>query len=551
MVNRGRSLGCESCKQRRVKCDEAKPRCWGCQRRNQQCDYRNLAHVKSSFRDQNHKFNNVIKFNSFRPITISIPPQLQEPETNALSFLFLHYAKSRTRIEPSCGFFDVVLSGYCSQKQDSPLSLAITAVALKIFAVWRDGTVDQRSPLKPYTRAVAAVRNALADSDKRGDPSTILTILVLQFYENLAAVYGLRWATGLHHNGAVSLLPLLESETATPGATAYIKSFVLHSEVSSALRQKRPLQDLVRAYINNKDFVLASNDDPGSTLDLIGTSVADLQADYRRAVTQDDSVYSSYQKIGEILEEAKSLDRKLVAWSLSTPADWQPQIISAGKDLDPSIPTYRSRCEAYPSCQVGLVWNQWRLSRLLVLKIILWSLRTSSGAFGDETGGTDAKISIDYQQQFQRLVHEICDTIPYYLGNRSSVLGFSELSNPAIRFPTYTSENSHRQTSISEAKRHVIAQGPWHAMNALSSLLALISGDEYPDIIYCLESGLYEWICGQFLRIAGLLRLPPTGPFGNAQSDRLFGSPSPEYGNFEAEDLAAGVRKGAVFMTGS
>ncbi|KAJ5267258.1 hypothetical protein N7478_010066 [Penicillium angulare] len=60
MVNRGRSKGFVTCKQRRVKCDEAKPECWHCQRLGLRCEGYQTNYCNQKFRDQTHKFFNSV-----------------------------------------------------------------------------------------------------------------------------------------------------------------------------------------------------------------------------------------------------------------------------------------------------------------------------------------------------------------------------------------------------------------------------------------------------------------------------------------------------------
>jgi hypothetical protein len=392
----------------------------------------------------------------------------------------------------------------------------------------------------------------------------MLAVLALQWYENIAAVYGLRSATRIHHNGAVSLLPFIASKY-TDGddkASEYVRRFILHAEVSSALRQERPLQGNVYSWIAGKHSI-ATADNPSAALDAIGASVAELQARYMQlsqcqTQTQSPLSLSPLQDARDWIAEAKHIDAQLVAWAENVPDHWRPVRLFSGVDIDASIPTYQSVCEIYPSCQIGAIWNLYRVQRLLLARIIITSLSTISDSstptfWGLTMGGEGWVLSDEFAEQLhtlQSLVDEICHCVPFYLGNRTRTLGITDFADETIllpscqpqpaakvhRSPTPTPAGHSRTPSPSnneQLKRSLIAQGPWHLMSPLSRLLTLFSEEHGPLPTSLLRPGQHEWIRGQFLRVLGLLRILPGKSLDTS-----------------VEDLAQAVRKGAIFMSG-
>jgi hypothetical protein len=520
------------------------------------------------FKDQNYKFNTTIVPGAIASgrdrVAVSGPRSLREPDT-AVPFFLGYYAGMGRDMESARGFFEVLAPVYYSQRQGSALSLAVLAIASEILHLWRHGSSSFHVSRKSYVQAVVSLRSAVQDDIERGKPATVLAVLALQLYENIAAVYGLRPATSIHHNGAVSLLAFADSDHVDSMTKAYIRRFILHVEISSAMRQKRPLQSIAYSWIGSREMT-ATPDNPSAALDAIGASVADFQATYVQLSNQNSSWPLSLQGLRGWLAEAKRIDAQLLAWARSVPDHWQPLKLKSGQDIDPSIPTYRSVCEVYPTCQIASIWDLWRSQRLLLVKIALGSLDTVLCM--DPSELTQDQISarvedfVVYKNSLQELVDSVCYSVPFYLGNRTKLSSLADFTDPAILLPSYRSmvpldkmrlDKQHhepRMTSRDEHKNHIIARGPWHVMNPLSHLITLFLEDRGPLLAGFLRPGQLEWICKQFLRAMTLIHLSP------AESDNRterWGLPNPSVqGNVDAKAvyLAMGVRKGAMFLSG-
>ncbi|KAJ5552050.1 hypothetical protein N7535_000003 [Penicillium sp. DV-2018c] len=338
---------------------------------------------------------------------------------------------------------------------------------------------------------------------------------------------------------------------------AYLRKFMLHTEVSAAIRQKKPLESIAYSWIGGED-TMAVPDNPSSRLDAIGVSVAELQASYTQFVKQGEHTTSKAPFLKEWIANAKSVDAELLTWAETVPHHWRPVRLISGRDIDSSIPTYQSVCEVYPSCQIASIWNLWRCQRLLLAKTTLGALSALSdlGCFGSAPGQVSYH-STDFvkgQQVSQEVVDRVCYSIPFYLGNRTTPGSLTDFTDPMVILPShYSSEACSRLTgngldagiSMDDHRRHVIAQGPWRAMHPLSHLLTLLSDDHADLIPNFPRPGQQKWIRDQFLRVALLLHLP-----GNSgHSAKSSGSMDPS-ADFKARYLASGVRKGAILMSG-
>ncbi|KAK3180439.1 hypothetical protein K4F52_008167 [Lecanicillium sp. MT-2017a] len=580
MVNRGRSGGCVTCKQRRVKCDEAKPECRTCLRLHLCCQGYNKPkrNTKLTFKDQSHKFraNNTtrdvgsprsrdvvraasierqspqVDVHHVKVLTLHRP---SEPDT-AVPFFLDHYASMGRDMGSTRGFFEMLVPACASQPQESALSLAVSALASEIMSVWRQDASSFRSPRAAYTQALARLRSATQDPIERSRPATVLAVLSLQMYENASAIYDLRQASITHHNGAASLLSSMDSDGMDGTVRGYLRQFMLHTEVSSAIRQKRRLKSTAHTLIGNRD-IRALPENPSSTLDAIGASFAELQASYTEYMKHGGSTVSLERVLKEWRAEAWKLDRELLAWGENVPDHWRPQRFIGGRDFDSSIPAYQSICEVYPTCQIASIWNLWRIQRLLLAKMTLGSLNAFSDlsrfgfTYGDYLGEPTDLFAC--QQTLQEVVDSVCYSIPFHLGNRSSRVSLTDFTDPAILVPSYCSlkKGTGHDTnglfsgmSKSDHRRHVIAQGPWRVMHPLSRLLTLFSEDDGEIMASLLRPGQRDWICDQFLRVATLLHLPSDSDKGMEKSE------SPGTANIKAEYLARETRKGAILMSG-
>lgn len=544
MVNRGRSAGCVTCKTRRVKCDEGKPHCWRCQRLGIECGgYK----TKVLFRDQNYRFN-LVKRDSDVDIggsMVVLPPSPSVPDT-AVDFYLRHYATYGRDIAYARGFFEVLVPVYRSQTHDSALSHAVSALSSLVLALWRLGSYaadNSQASKDAYVKAVASLRRAIADPKQVQKPATLLAALALQFYENITAIFTFRLAPRAHHDGAISLIGSRAPGQMSAIVGEYPRKFVMHLEISSAMRRKRPVPSAVTSSLEKK-VPTAMPYNLSDTLDGIVAAIAGIQA----ALLEPSKPRRSDQAQKVLMTEAKRIDGQLLTWARSIPRHWKPLTLVSGNDFLPSIPNYMDLCDGYPSCQIANIWNLWRLQRLTLVKLILGivdlpSIDKTAWPL-DEHHLNIPKDLAEYREIVQDLVDSVCRSVPFYLGNRTTPSSMADLTNPDIllldQLPLqleqsiYTPQDRNLNVPSDEHRRHVIAQGPWHLMSPLSRLLTILS--ENATIASLLRPGQRQWIQAQFLRVLTLLHLFPV------DHDHA--------GDITADFLAKQVRKGAVFMSG-
>jgi len=580
MVNHGRSAGCLTCKQRRVKCDEAKPACRACKRLALCCQgyakpaYAKQRYARLQFKDQTHKFVGAGASQDhhihrptdthFQNQNTVIGPSGPNASVNAdahdntaVMFYLHHYANVGRDMASSRGFFEMLIPVYFAQSRGSALSLAVSALASAVYSMWSHDPTSFRTLAGSYSRAITRLRTATQDPVECAEPATILAVLVLQTYENASAVFGLRRASSIHHDGAASLLPCLDTDHADLTMRAYLRRFMLHTEVSTAIRQNKPLAPAAYSWLGSKDMADVP-ENYSSALDAIGVSVAELQSRYTHFIVQGTGSVCSGHFLDEWKTDAQSVDVRLLMWAKSVPIHWRPSQLVSVRDFDSSIPSFRSRCDVYPSCQVASIWNLWRFHRILLIKMTLDLIDAFSAQRcfvpAGQNGTSQQSYLVDRRAILQKMVDSVCYSVPFYLGNRtkrSSLTDFTDASILlAVESPCKNGTLHDRYRlgvadSRDDYRRHIIAQGPWRAMHPLSSLLTLFSGDSGEVVTGSLRPGQRDWIRIQLSRVATLLHLPPRSHGCTEKSEPLDGRKAAG-----AEFLARDLRKGAIFMSG-
>jgi hypothetical protein len=178
----------------------------------------------------------------FSPPPIPSQAGLHETfETQALNFFVMNFATAGRDQVSSRGLWESVAPTISTRPASSPVSDAATAVGGILLNVWRlhrEG-VHARNP--SFGRAIHGLRKRLGEDPIDG-PEVLTTILLLQFHENIAAVFGLRAASKTHYQGALALIQSLPIESFSTVASRRLLLNVLSIEVSLAIRECQPVR---------------------------------------------------------------------------------------------------------------------------------------------------------------------------------------------------------------------------------------------------------------------------------------------------------------------
>jgi hypothetical protein len=405
----------------------------------------------------------------------------------AVSFFLSYLTIAGRSLESSRGFLEYINPVLANEKPGSVLAAAVDAASARLWAQLRHESIPEAEQHELSHRAVVRLQNAISGAEQQSHNATVLAALVLQLHDTLSALFTQQKATGIHRSGALALLAQHIDMKNTKYETQLLAN-LLHYKVSLCVRKGIALPPHELEWLQNEVIpILPAR--PSSHLDLIGVSVASLQHSF----TQLDS--TNPVTLSQLAIEISDVGDQLDLWLDAVPEHWYPSRIQNAKATE----WYQGACDVYPSIQIATIWNAWRIYRLIVE-----SIKAQLELMRDDDDS-------------QQLIDDICYSVPFYLGNLNSPISFTILEDTTLEFPSYYDlpptgrefqryQVSEDYASKADHLRHVLLQGPFHAMNMLMHLLWLAVGDgKFP-----LEQK--GWISAQYLRSLYLLRVIPRDP---------------------------------------
>ena len=183
---------------------------------------------------------------------------------------------------------------------------------------------------------------------------------------------------------------------------------------------------------------------PTTVLDLMSVEVADLLVDGAHTpsgvidvINSSNDEDESSHGTDQLLERAQAIDVRLASWPEILPVHWNPVRVS--KDAVPrqviDAGMYGDSCDIYPDVMICSIWNDWRVTRLKVLRLIA-NLRLARSLYFCEG-------NIQIIKQIQQLVDGICASIPFCLGSRTGPVPLYEakLVYPGLKGGMHSKEH--------------------------------------------------------------------------------------------------------------
>ncbi|KFZ23568.1 hypothetical protein V502_01955 [Pseudogymnoascus sp. VKM F-4520 (FW-2644)] len=238
----------------------------------------------------------------------------------------------------------------------SPLRLAVQAISYATLAKSRLNLAQRSREF--YGRAISALNSAIRDPDQVKSDQTLYAVLLLSGHQTITWELGAPQAYGTHIDGAAALLRVRGKEqTHIPNLQSQANIMLSHS-------------------------TWPENGQPAL----------------------------------ELLKTAKSLDSGILDWAQSVPATWSYTIATdlnalsytEGRVSDFSPP----QIHRYPNFYIARVWNIYRVSRLIVLSIIL---RVAARSPSHSTHGEQELDLFGAERRQGKLVDEICASVPFLL----------------------------------------------------------------------------------------------------------------------------------------
>ena len=451
MVNTGGpSYGCQNCKEARQKCDQGSPACARCTRRKRQCEYPDFLNI--TFRDETKAIQTksdrrrrqareltpqetlVSPLNPESTLTSILSPFTYVGTTQeqfALNVLFSRRAGLKHDKENPHGFIEFLPQLVAVAKPNSPLERATCALAL--FA--SQNILDYKETTQSYFQlgrkvlgeALRMTNHAIQDPVACRSDDTLMAVMVINIIDNILCMVDQRAPSEAHLLGASQLIRLRGKKNFENVASRRILAGVHSETVGKALNQCVAVKELPGGFCSDEWFDNLSQypNFAAGLLNYLAESVASVQA-FVRPFLDCPSLFHDTQA-SALVAAVLNIDQKLIDWESAIPDIWRPR--QAGDLSTANLATfqaYGTTMDIYESVWIANTYNSFRTLRILLQVLaheIMCSfsrVRITVFPFGP----------LAYSCTAQRLIDEVCASVPFFMGNRAP-----GTDPAAIRFP--------------------------------------------------------------------------------------------------------------------
>ncbi|KAL2867005.1 Zn(II)2Cys6 transcription factor domain-containing protein [Aspergillus lucknowensis] len=246
MVYTGKpSTGCQTCRSRRIKCDETRPHCNACIRSSRECPgyphpldvrirpQRTLTwiaenpgrSVASSAKDDDVDMKESVQNSTTSPELSSIPSLPLRPETptslvppqipgglylpmedTVTGLFFSSYVYAPRDPLVRTGSMELLPRLYAAAPVASPVRMGALAVAYFSVASWTRQEHLLRSARQCFVNTLALTREALQGDVEKSFDEVLMAMLLLYIYEEFDAIKENRLSDKAHLRGAIALI---------------------------------------------------------------------------------------------------------------------------------------------------------------------------------------------------------------------------------------------------------------------------------------------------------------------------------------------------------
>jgi hypothetical protein len=441
-------------------------------------------------------------------------PKNVAPDENsiAVGFFLASIVSLGRSFDSSQGFLEPLYPIIAREGSNSLLSTVLTAVSTKIWSMWRNPSTSAfHTPHMPFTKALQRLQLALKNPSETSRDVTVLSIILMHFYESIASRALQQPTSRAHQDGARALLEHEADSVRDWDCRGYVKMYLRHCDVSTYLEFQPADTSSLDAWFETagEDSMPAS---PNAILDLIGLSIASLQKrlDGIQNPLRNDS--SGVYELDTLWQDLRRIEEQLLDWENVVPASWLPftRIVEKAVSLS-------GLCDLYLTVQIATIWNVWRICRLLVVQMKLALRLKIPGHVLEQITTMAAEDDISSAlNSGKELVDSMCRSLPFYIGNRQTNKGIYDMENPDIVIPSYHDDDldeeirsryrkSGQAMSLQDYRLHILVQGPTHALLHLNSLAKVLDSEGGKLLCQAVGEDQVLWIRQQFRRVSLLV----------------------------------------------
>ncbi|OAP56099.1 hypothetical protein AYL99_09278 [Fonsecaea erecta] len=443
------SRACQTCKIRRVKCDETKPTCLRCMKSGQICLITSVVEQPGFVINVENAYasGRVKRPRGPRSSLTSLRPQF-DLEARALASFWQDHVTALDDVPDVAKSLCACISAWKTSGTESPMvDLALSSTALAVFSQVKQHPGAGVEASRRYSRLLRMVKERIAAFDSSTCVPSIevidaclLTMFLMGRYEAampITSSTALRQRS-LHHEGALATLKIwTQSQDSVLEATPIIR-----------YGRRGLIRSLMRWNLHLPQWILDGErfGERGLELafDRVFVAAVNLHHASGQLSLQDDGLSAV---VLDLVNEARELDDSIRDWTNSLPLAWTYQRHTlANPGPWPKRHFYSPTVYSFQTVGYASVWSQYFATRMLInstrLKLLEICRRHSS--LGPQFGQSEwLESSILLKSMADRLAF----TIPFALGRikvpeesttESSLVILEPDSDPKSCFPALT-----------------------------------------------------------------------------------------------------------------
>ncbi|KAL8765194.1 MAG: hypothetical protein Q9209_007655 [Squamulea sp. 1 TL-2023] len=409
----------------------------------------------------------------------SLPRSLHDsPEEQAVNGFFQDFVLFPRHPYSKRGFLDCLLPLYQNTRHDSLLSLATTAIALAILGGSPSLAHYRQLAHSYFGKALVKTSRAIRDPVESVKDETLMSVLLLSFYERVLATEEAKNISGVHDTGAVALVKHRGKENGKSEVSARLLLAVQTQVVEHCIQTSSPFG---KTSADLDSLRPDAFENAASRLTSLSARLSDLTA-YAYPILRNMQQFPSKDQLMGILNYAGDVEARLSTWPDSVPFDWhwtRSHTFDSLSSHESRLYVYNRRVDIYHDIWVASIWNSYRGTMLMIQYLTLQTL----GMLNPPPLSPIAYKIVSAINKVQELADDICGSVPFNLGTKT-------FGGPGDRSEVrYPDDGIHKPSS--DYRKSAAGLGGWFIMEPLKVASKAI----------CLREGQQDWILKQIERI--------------------------------------------------
>ncbi|KAI9717095.1 MAG: hypothetical protein M1828_007428 [Chrysothrix sp. TS-e1954] len=344
-------------------------------------------------------------------------------ETEALSYFFntiAYFALVGNPADHCHGWLSEVEDLYAEAQPVSQLPVAAAALSMVNLgvAVCKPSLVMQARGA--YAKCLRMINESLQDPRASRMDDTLVAVQLLGYFEFVMSTYEGRPYSD-HHGKALSLLVKHRGYDQLKERRSRRLFFDIQNQVLNACIYRL---DSAEPLLGDLLWVVDDPEYPGTRLTAIMSEVVSIQIRAKEILSHPNGL-DTLGLVENLLIKAKDVDADLCKWSLSLRPSWQFTWLEADEACTPGY-AFGTHVHTYKTLWIARIWNAFRTARIK-LQATVSDLLGLSNLLG---GISAIDEQVKTQNILQRMVDEVCASVPFCLGNQTPLD-----QQPVARFP--------------------------------------------------------------------------------------------------------------------